>query len=138
MSSEWNDAKKWTMTKQNVQTTNAKKNAFQNQANRVAVESANCDHRLLVNRVADAKTVAFCHPAMQMPFDKFSFIPFGAQSRELTEMVLTVHFVRGFNRANHSAPNSDIFSSLYSRESGTNIDTLQELSGQEMKLKTRR
>ncbi|KAK8618609.1 hypothetical protein V6N13_132596 [Hibiscus sabdariffa] len=88
MSPKWNDAKKWIMTKQNVQTTNAKKNAFQNQANRfpftnmvrVAVEPANCDHRLLVNRVADPKTVAFCHPAMQMPFEKFSSIPFGARS----------------------------------------------------------
>ncbi|KAL4290396.1 hypothetical protein GQ457_14G008180 [Hibiscus cannabinus] len=49
MSPKRNDAKKLIMTKQNMQTTNAKKNAFQNQANRfpftnmvrVAVESAN-------------------------------------------------------------------------------------------------
>ncbi|KAL4386653.1 hypothetical protein GQ457_09G004160 [Hibiscus cannabinus] len=100
MSSKWNDAEKWILNKQNMQAIKAKKNAFQNQANpfpianmvRVAPESANSDHRLLVNRVAEAKTVDFCHPAMQMPFEKFSFIPSEAQSRESRETIRTGSF----------------------------------------------
>ncbi|GMI93589.1 hypothetical protein like AT1G30320 [Hibiscus trionum] len=58
MSSKWNDAEKWILNKQNMQAIKAKKNAFQNQANglpitnvvRVAPDSANSNHRLLVNR----------------------------------------------------------------------------------------
>ncbi|TYJ13378.1 hypothetical protein E1A91_A10G048200v1 [Gossypium mustelinum] len=82
-SSKWNDAEKWIMNRQNVQAINAKKNAVHGQANnrfpitnmmRVAPQSANADHRLHVNRVADA---------MQMPFEKFSFMPSGAQNWEM-------------------------------------------------------
>ncbi|MBA0599125.1 hypothetical protein Gorai_005360 [Gossypium raimondii] len=82
-SSKWNDAEKWIMNRQNVQAINAKKNAVHGQANnrfpitnmmRVAPESANSDHRLHVNRVADA---------MQLPFEKFSFMPSGAQNWEM-------------------------------------------------------
>lgn len=87
MSSKWNDAEKWIMNRQNMQAMNAKKNAVHGQANnrfpitnmmRVAPESANSDHRLHVNQVADA---------MQMPFEKFSFIPSGAQNWDSREMV---------------------------------------------------
>ena len=86
MSSKWNDAEKWIMNRQNVQSTYAKKNAFHNQTNRfpmtnmgrVAPESAIYDRRSAVNRVADTKRVDFCQPAVQMPFEKFSFIPSGA------------------------------------------------------------
>ncbi|TYG97593.1 hypothetical protein ES288_A10G050800v1 [Gossypium darwinii] len=83
MSSKWNDAEKWIMNRQNVQAINAKKNAVHGQANnrfpitnmmRVAPQSANADHRLHVNRVADV---------MQMPFEKFSFMPSGAQNWEM-------------------------------------------------------
>ncbi|KAE8696331.1 putative Auxin response factor [Hibiscus syriacus] len=84
MSSKWNDAEKWILNKQNVQDMNAKKNALQNQANRipitnmrVAPESANSDHRFNVNGVTDAKTLDFGHPPMQM------------LSREPREMVRT-------------------------------------------------
>ncbi|KAK8331063.1 hypothetical protein V6Z12_A10G049500 [Gossypium hirsutum] len=82
-SSKWNDAEKWIMNRQNVQAINAKKNAVHGQANnrfpitnmmRVAPQSANADHRLHVNRVADV---------MQMPFEKFSFMPSGAQNWEM-------------------------------------------------------
>ena len=74
------------MNRQNVQSTYAKKNAFHNQTNRfpmtnmgrVAPESAIYDQRSAVNRVADTKRVDFCQPAVQMPFEKFSFIPSGA------------------------------------------------------------
>ncbi|XP_021294265.1 uncharacterized protein LOC110424091 isoform X1 [Herrania umbratica] len=85
LSSKWNDAEKWIMNRQNLQATYAKKNAFQNQANRfhmtnmvrVAPESANYDQRSAVNRTADTKRVDFCQSAVQMPFEKFSFIPAG-------------------------------------------------------------
>ncbi|EOY27589.1 PREDICTED: titin homolog isoform X2 [Theobroma cacao] len=53
MSSKWNDAEKWIMNRQNLQATYAKKNAFNNQANRF-------------------------HMTNMMPFEKFSFIPAGA------------------------------------------------------------
>ncbi|KAE8707950.1 Remorin family protein isoform 3 [Hibiscus syriacus] len=90
MSSKLNDAEKWIMKKQNEQAINAKNNVFQNKAKlfpitdmvRVAPESANRDHRLLANQVAEAKAVDFCHPAVQMQFEKFSLIPYGAQSSE--------------------------------------------------------
>ncbi|XWS18682.1 hypothetical protein CRYUN_Cryun32bG0065700 [Craigia yunnanensis] len=86
MSSKWNDAEKWIMNRQNVQAAYAKKNAFQNQANRfpmtkmvrVAPESANYDQRSAVNHIVDTKMVDFCQPVVQMPFEKFSFIPSGA------------------------------------------------------------
>ncbi|XVF25417.1 hypothetical protein REPUB_Repub13aG0210600 [Reevesia pubescens] len=88
MSSKWNDAEKWIVNRQNLQANYAKKNAFHNhnQANRfpmanivrVAPESANYDQRTAVNRLVDTKSVDFCQPAVQMPFEKFSFIPSGA------------------------------------------------------------
>ncbi|XVF87107.1 hypothetical protein PTKIN_Ptkin18bG0093300 [Pterospermum kingtungense] len=86
ISSKWNDAEKWIMNRQHVPATYVKKNAFHNQANRfpvtnigrVAPESANFDQRLAVNRIADTKRVDFCQPAVQMPFEKFSFNPSGA------------------------------------------------------------
>lgn len=86
MSSKWNDAEKWIMNRKNVQATTAKKNAFQNQANRfpmtnmgrVAPESTNYDQRSAVNCIAETKGVDFCQPAVQMPFEKFSFNPSGS------------------------------------------------------------
>ncbi|XWS19890.1 hypothetical protein CRYUN_Cryun31cG0055200 [Craigia yunnanensis] len=83
MSSKWNDAEKWIMNRQNVQATYGKKNAFHNQANRfpmgrVTPESANYDQRSAVNHIAYTKRVDFCQPAVQMPFEKFCFIPSGA------------------------------------------------------------
>ncbi|OMO70383.1 hypothetical protein CCACVL1_18952 [Corchorus capsularis] len=86
MSSKWNDAEKWIMNRQNMQAAYAKKNAFHNQANRfpmtnmgrIAPESAHYDQRPAVNRIADTKRVDFCQPAVQMSFEKFSFIPAGA------------------------------------------------------------
>ncbi|XWS16017.1 hypothetical protein CRYUN_Cryun34aG0050300 [Craigia yunnanensis] len=76
MSSKWNDAEKWIMNRQNVQATYAKKNAFHNQTNRFP--TTNMGRRSAVNHVADTKRVDFCQPAVQMPFEKFSFIPSGA------------------------------------------------------------
>ncbi|KAK8581054.1 hypothetical protein V6N13_144101 [Hibiscus sabdariffa] len=86
MSSKWNDAEKWIMNRQNAQATCVKKNAFHNQVNRhplthivrVAPESANYDQRLAANGIADTKRVDFYPHAVQIPFDKFSFIPSGA------------------------------------------------------------
>lgn len=86
MSSKWNDAEKWIVNRQNVQATYAKKNAFHNQPNRfpmtnmvrVAPESANYDQRSAYNRIVDTKRVDFCQAALQMPSEKFSFIPSGA------------------------------------------------------------
>lgn len=86
MSSKWNDAEKWIMNRQNVQAAYAKKNAFHNQVSRypishmvrVAPESANYDQRTAVNGVADTKRVDFYQHAVQMPFEKFSFVPSGA------------------------------------------------------------
>ncbi|KAK9022754.1 hypothetical protein V6N11_002997 [Hibiscus sabdariffa] len=86
MSSKWNDAEKWIMNRQNVQATCAKKNAVHNQFNRyplthmvrVAPDSANYDQRLAANGIAETKRVDFYHHAVQLPFDKFSFIPSGA------------------------------------------------------------
>ncbi|GMI82213.1 hypothetical protein like AT1G30320 [Hibiscus trionum] len=83
ISSKWNDAEKWIMNRQNAQATCAKKNAFHNQVNRyplthvvrVAPECANYDQRLAANGAADTKRVDFYQHPVQMPFDKFSFIP---------------------------------------------------------------
>ncbi|XP_022724550.1 uncharacterized protein LOC111281174 isoform X2 [Durio zibethinus] len=91
MSSKWNDAEKWIMNRQNVQAAYAKKNAFHNQANRfpmtnmvrVAPESANYDQRSAVNRMVDTKRVDLCQPAVQMAFEKFSFIPSAAHPKSV-------------------------------------------------------
>ncbi|KAE8719994.1 Remorin family protein isoform 2 [Hibiscus syriacus] len=111
MSSKWNDAEKWILSKQNVQAMNAKKNSFQSQAIRFPItdmvrdapESANSDHRLLVNGVTDAKTVNFGHPAMQM------------LSRESREMVRT-----------------DLFCSKSSAEDKTVLPTIRSVCMRDM------
>ncbi|KAL5540319.1 hypothetical protein UlMin_045064 [Ulmus minor] len=107
MPSKWNDAEKWIMNRHNIQANYQKRNALQNQTNRLAManvvrvapESANCDNKLLLfSRVADTKRVDFCQPATQMGFDKFSFVSSGghlvagqacdpsAQSKDLKEV----------------------------------------------------
>ncbi|XP_039017513.1 uncharacterized protein LOC120148470 isoform X2 [Hibiscus syriacus] len=86
MSSKWNDAEKWIMKRQDVVANCAKNNAFHDQVNRyplmhivrVAPESANYDYRLVANGLADSKRVDFYQHAVQIPFNKFSFIPSGA------------------------------------------------------------
>ncbi|CAK9139774.1 unnamed protein product [Ilex paraguariensis] len=103
MSSKWNDAEKWIMSRQNVQANYSKKAHLQNQANRgpmmnmvrVAPESASYDHKLSVKRVD------FCQPASavsQIGLEKFSFVPqgqargtnpvidLGPQSKDLKEV----------------------------------------------------
>lgn len=83
MSSKWNDAEKWIMSRQNVQATHTKRNALQNQSNRfpvtnmgkVASECANYENKLSISRVVDTKRVDFCQPALQMGYDRFSFVP---------------------------------------------------------------
>lgn len=102
MPSKWNDAEKWIMNRQNVQPNHPKRNALQNQTNRmpgtnmmrVAPEYANCDNRLLFSRVADTKRVDFCQPAPQIGYEKFSFasaagnllVDQSAQSKDLNEL----------------------------------------------------
>lgn len=101
MPSKWNDAEKWIINRQNVQANYHKRNALQNQTNRmpvsnmikVAPESANCDNRLLYSRMADTKKVDFCQMASQIALDKFSFVSSGnalidqsAQSKDLKEL----------------------------------------------------
>lgn len=85
MPSKWNDAEKWIMNRQNVQAHHPKRNCSQNQGNRLAVtnmgrvapESANYDHKLMVSRMAETKRVDFCQPASHMVLEKFSFVPSG-------------------------------------------------------------
>ncbi|PON72714.1 Remorin, C-terminal [Parasponia andersonii] len=87
MPSKWNDAEKWIMNRQNCQANYHKRNALQNQTNRipptnmmrVAPESAHCDNRLLFSRMADTKRDDFCQTASQIAFDKFSFVSSGTQ-----------------------------------------------------------
>lgn len=84
MPSKWNDAEKWILNKQIVQANFPRKNALQNQTNRlpaanmgrVAPEYSNFDYKLN-GRVADTKRVDFCQPASQIGFDKFCFVPSG-------------------------------------------------------------
>ncbi|KAE8655345.1 putative Auxin response factor [Hibiscus syriacus] len=86
MSSKWNDAEKWIMKRQDTVANCAKMNAFHNQVNRyplmhmvrVAPESANNDQKLAANGLANTKRVDIYQHAVQIPFDKFSFIPSGA------------------------------------------------------------
>ncbi|KAL2343414.1 hypothetical protein Fmac_004699 [Flemingia macrophylla] len=80
--SKWNDAEKWIMNRQNIQTNHSKKNAVHNQANRmptsmvrVAPDSGNYDHKLPTGKVPETKRVDFCHPSSHMGFEKFSFVP---------------------------------------------------------------
>ncbi|XP_024017438.1 remorin 4.1 isoform X2 [Morus notabilis] len=88
MPSKWNDAEKWIINRQNLQPNYPKRNALQNQTNRmpvtnmmrVAPEYANCDNKLLFSRVAETKRVDFCQPASQIGYDKFSFVSAGSQA----------------------------------------------------------
>ncbi|KAI9122677.1 hypothetical protein K1719_006517 [Acacia pycnantha] len=86
MPSKWNDAEKWIMNRQNIQSNYSKKNFVQSQANRaparVAPESANYDHlKLAISRVAETKGIDFCKPATSnVSFEKFSFVPSEAHS----------------------------------------------------------
>ncbi|PSR98709.1 Homoserine O-succinyltransferase [Actinidia chinensis var. chinensis] len=94
ISSKWNDAEKWIMSRQNVQTNNSKKTHLQSQANRsnmanmvrVAPESASYDQKLSVKRVN------FCQPTAQMGLEKFSFVPSGNQpiSRQASGADVTI------------------------------------------------
>ncbi|PSS04919.1 Serine/arginine-rich splicing factor like [Actinidia chinensis var. chinensis] len=79
MSSKWNDAEKWIMSRQNGQANCSKKTHLQSQANRLAVtnivrlapDSASSDQKLSV------KQVDFCQSPAQMGLEKFSFVPSG-------------------------------------------------------------
>ncbi|KAK3008238.1 hypothetical protein RJ639_015214 [Escallonia herrerae] len=74
-SSKWNDAEKWIINRQNVQSNFSKKNNVPSQASRIPVmngvrvvpDAASYDNKSLVKRVD------FCHPALQMGLEKFSF-----------------------------------------------------------------
>lgn len=80
MSSKWNDAEKWIMNKQNVQSNISKKANMQNQGNRlsatnmvrVAPESISSENKLSVKRVD------FCQPGSQTGPMKFTFASNGA------------------------------------------------------------
>ncbi|KAI4297285.1 hypothetical protein L6164_037179 [Bauhinia variegata] len=80
MSSKWNDAEKWIMNRQIIQSGYSKKNGAQ--ANRVpasslvrvAPESANYD-KFPNGKVTETKRVDFCQPASHLGFEKFSFLP---------------------------------------------------------------
>lgn len=79
MSSKWNDAEKWIMNRQNVQSNNSKKSNLQNQVNRpsatnivrVAPESTSSENKPSVKRVD------FCQPASQTGPAKFAFASHG-------------------------------------------------------------
>ncbi|KAL8461003.1 hypothetical protein ACS0TY_032477 [Phlomoides rotata] len=80
MSSKWNDAEKWIMNKQNVQSNISKKANMQNQGNRlsatnvvrVAPESVSSENKLSVKRVD------FSQPGPQTGSVKFAFASNGA------------------------------------------------------------
>ncbi|KAI3455968.1 hypothetical protein Pfo_012631 [Paulownia fortunei] len=80
MSSKWNDAEKWIMNKQNMQSNILKKTNLQNQVNRppatnmvrVVPESTNAENKPSVKRVD------FCQPASQTGSAKFAFASHGA------------------------------------------------------------
>ncbi|KAG8385249.1 hypothetical protein BUALT_Bualt03G0022400 [Buddleja alternifolia] len=73
--SKWNDAEKWIMNKQNVQSNTAKKSNLQNQSNRplatnmvkVVPESTSSENKTSVKRVD------FCQPASQTGPARFGF-----------------------------------------------------------------
>lgn len=84
--SKWNDAEKWIMNRQHIQT---RKNSIQSQANRlptsmarVVPESSNFDHKLPTSKVTETKRVDYCQPTSHshMAFEKFSFVPSDAHS----------------------------------------------------------
>ncbi|XP_073126869.1 uncharacterized protein [Henckelia pumila] len=80
MSSKWNDAEKWIMNRQNMQSNASKKTSLHNQANRgtsanmvrVAPESATSENKPSVKRVD------FCLPASQAGLGKFAYASHGA------------------------------------------------------------
>lgn len=82
MPSKWNDAEKWIMNRQNMQSGYAKKVPFQNSSTRgpatnvvrVAPELANYENKLSVKRVD------FCQSATQLGTEKFAFVPSGSHS----------------------------------------------------------
>ncbi|KAK4254582.1 hypothetical protein QN277_009943 [Acacia crassicarpa] len=89
MPSKWNDAEKWIMNRQNIQSNYSKKNFVQSQLSqanrapaRVAPESANYDHlKLAISRVTETKGIDFCQPTTSnVTIEKFSFVPSKAHS----------------------------------------------------------
>ncbi|KAK4768332.1 hypothetical protein SAY87_003473 [Trapa incisa] len=91
MASKWNDAEKWIMSKQQYSQPNSnhqKKNALQNQTNRlpiisnmgrVAPEFTGCySHKLPIDDIraaVDTKRVDSCQPLSNMGLDRFCFAP---------------------------------------------------------------
>ncbi|XP_057763956.1 uncharacterized protein LOC130985162 isoform X2 [Salvia miltiorrhiza] len=88
MSSKWNDAEKWIMNKQNVQSNISKKANLQNQVNRqpatnmvrVVPESTSSENKPSVKRVD------FCQSASQMGSGKFALIDLCPESKDLGEV----------------------------------------------------
>lgn len=85
--SKWNDAEKWIMNRQHIQTNYSKKNNVHSQANRlqtsmvrVAPESGSFDHKLPTGKVTETKRVDYCQPTSHVGFEKFSFDPSDAHS----------------------------------------------------------
>lgn len=82
MPSKWNDAEKWIMNGQNVQTQFSKMFSSQNQANqlpltdtvRVAGESANYDHKDTVSQMPETNIADSCQHISHMGLGKFSFV----------------------------------------------------------------
>ncbi|KAL0352819.1 UNVERIFIED_CONTAM: hypothetical protein Sangu_0863200 [Sesamum angustifolium] len=80
MSSKWNDAEKWIMNRQNVQSNISKKANLQNQVNRssasnmvrITPEATSSENKPSVKRVD------FCQPASQTGLAKFAFASHGA------------------------------------------------------------
>lgn len=88
MSSKWNDAEKWIMNKQNVQSNISKKVNIQNQVNRqpatnmvrVVPESMSSENKPSVKRVD------FCQSASQTGSGKFALIDLCLESNDLSEV----------------------------------------------------
>lgn len=94
MSSKWNDAEKWIMNKQNVQSNISKKANMQNQGTRpsatnmvrVAPDSVSSENKLSVKRVD------FCQPGSQTGSVKFAFAsngggPISGQAHATTALI---------------------------------------------------
>lgn len=89
--SKWNDAEKWLVSRQNHSHNHPKRNALQNQTNRMSVgnnmgkvapDSGGCDGRSSLS----LKRVDFCQSgATQIGFDRFSFEPAAIRTRDLEE-----------------------------------------------------
>ncbi|CAM8915382.1 unnamed protein product [Rhodiola kirilowii] len=82
MSSKWNDAEKWIMSRQIVQGGHGgKRGLVQNQGSRLpggnmgrVVPEAASNDKLNLNKLSETKRVDFCLPAPMKGFEKFSFI----------------------------------------------------------------